>query len=92
MASNTTVVNCPSCGAKNPSDSKRCASCGASTEELGPINDEVRNKERRYQQEGFNMTWAAVALAVALAATNLAISDADAMENPSYFNLFIRNT
>ena len=50
MASNTTVVNCPSCGAKNPSDSKRCASCGASTEELGPINDEVRNKERRYQQ------------------------------------------
>ncbi len=64
MASNTTVVNCPSCGAKNPSDSKRCASCGASTEELGPINDEVRNKERRYQQEGFNMTWAAVALAV----------------------------
>lgn len=64
MASNTSVINCPSCGAKNPSDSKRCGSCGSSTEELAPINDDVREKERRYQQEGFSMSWAGIALGV----------------------------
>ncbi len=64
MASKPTVVNCPSCGAKNPSDSKRCGSCGSSTEDLTPINDEVRNEARRYQQEGFSVGWAGAAITV----------------------------
>jgi hypothetical protein len=58
------VINCPSCGAKNASDVKRCGSCGAQLEELQPINDAQRERERRYQQEGFSVGWAGIALAV----------------------------
>src|SRR5690606_5565820 len=58
------MVNCPACGAKNPSASKRCGSCGASMEALKPVRDEQRERERRYQQEGFSLVWAAIALAV----------------------------
>ena len=58
------VVNCPSCGAKNPGAANRCGSCGQTMEELKPIHDERRERERRYQQEGFSVMWAAVALGV----------------------------
>jgi ribosomal protein L40E len=58
------MVNCPSCGAKNPSAAKRCASCGTSMEALKPVRDEQRERERRYQQEGFSVMWAAIALGV----------------------------
>ena len=58
------VVNCPSCGAKNPSGAKRCGSCGAALSELQPIRDAARERERRYQQEGFSLLWAAIALGV----------------------------
>jgi hypothetical protein len=58
------MVNCPACGAKNPSATKRCASCGTSMEALKPVRDERRERERRYQQEGFSVMWAAIALGV----------------------------
>ncbi len=58
------VVNCPSCGAKNPTKAKRCGSCGSSMEDLKPIHDEQRARDRRYQQEGFSVLWAVIALAV----------------------------
>lgn len=64
MADPIKVVNCPACGAKNPESAKRCASCGASTEALKPVRDEQRERERRYQQEGFSIMWAAIALGV----------------------------
>jgi hypothetical protein len=58
------IVNCPSCGAKNAGQAKRCGSCGVSMEALKPIHDERRERERRYQQEGFSVMWAAVSLGV----------------------------
>jgi hypothetical protein len=58
------IVNCPSCGAKNSSSAKRCGSCGASMAELEPVQDEHRERERRYQQEGFSVLWAAVSFGV----------------------------
>jgi ribosomal protein L40E len=59
-----TIVNCPACGAKNPQSAKRCGSCGANTDSLKTVVDERRDRERRYQQEGFSVMWAAVALGV----------------------------
>jgi hypothetical protein len=64
MADKNTIINCPSCGAKNASEAKRCGSCGAALEELAAINDEQRERERRYQQEGFSVGWLAIALGV----------------------------
>lgn len=59
------VVNCPSCGAKNPAGAKRCGSCGASLEEdLAPVRDAAKDRDRRYQQEGFSVVWAGIALGV----------------------------
>ncbi len=63
-ASNPKVVNCPSCGAKNPTSTQRCGSCGASMEALRTPTDDRRERERRYQQEGFSVMWAGVALGV----------------------------
>jgi hypothetical protein len=73
MASNSSFINCPSCGAKNPSDAKRCGSCGATTEELAPVADENRDRERRYQQEGFSLSWAGIALGVQSVLTSVII-------------------
>ncbi|MBM4374871.1 MAG: hypothetical protein FJ095_07285 [Deltaproteobacteria bacterium] len=64
MASKPSVINCPSCGAKNPSDALRCGSCGSTLEELAPVVDETRERERRYQQEGFSASWAGISLGV----------------------------
>jgi hypothetical protein len=58
------IVNCPTCGAKNDEKVRRCASCGAAMEELGPAQQEQRERDRRYQQEGFSVVWAAIALGV----------------------------
>ncbi len=58
------IINCPSCGAKNPETARRCGSCGAPLEELKAIESDQRDRERRYQQEGFSMTWAAIAMGV----------------------------
>jgi len=58
------IVNCPACGAKNPRSARRCGSCGATTTELKPIHVDPRERERRYQQEGFSILWALIALLV----------------------------
>ena len=57
-------ANCPSCGHKNPATAQRCASCGSAMEELKAIHSEERERERRYQQDGFSVTWAFVAIVV----------------------------
>jgi hypothetical protein len=67
------IVNCPACGAKNPQSVKRCASCGAATEALKTAVDERRERERRYQQEGFSVMWAGVSLGVQAVLTSAII-------------------
>lgn len=59
-------VNCPSCGAKNspvPANG-RCVSCGASMEVLRPSRPADVDRQRRYQQEGFNLVWMLIAIVV----------------------------
>ena len=58
------VINCPSCGAKNDPSARRCGSCGATLEDLSPRGEDQRERERRYQQEGFSVVWATIALGV----------------------------
>jgi len=59
-------VVCPSCGfGKNPPGATRCASCGAKIEDLGKVKrSHAEEMERRYQQEGVNIQWLAIAFAV----------------------------
>lgn len=73
MASKPSVINCPSCGAKNPGDSTRCGSCGAPLEELAPVVDESRERDRRYQQEGFSASWAGISLGVQAVLTGVVL-------------------
>jgi hypothetical protein len=63
MAAN---VTCSSCGfTNNPAGSARCASCGAKLEGLGKLQRTREEElERRYQQEGLNLQWLGIALAV----------------------------
>jgi hypothetical protein len=64
MASASNVV-CPSCGfAKNPPGSARCVSCGSKIEALTKTRTREEELDRCYQQEGFNVQWAGIALAV----------------------------
>ena len=66
MASSKTIV-CPSCGFRNspPPANHRCGSCGAKMEALGRgIRTREEELERRYQQEGFNLTWMLISLIV----------------------------
>jgi hypothetical protein len=64
MADKPEFRNCPSCGFKNAAEAKRCGSCGTTMEELKPIQSDAKERERRYQQEGFSLAWFAVALLV----------------------------
>lgn len=64
MAPSRTVVRCPTCGARNAKNARRCASCGAAIEELKPIHSPERERERRYQQEGFSILWALIAVVI----------------------------
>ena len=64
MTERKRIINCPSCGAKNPEAAQRCGSCGSPLEELKPVQDDSRERERRYQQDGFSMLWALIALTV----------------------------
>ena len=64
MAPRAASVRCPHCGANNTKGISRCGSCGAVIEELKPIHSADRERERRYQQEGFSMMWAAISIAI----------------------------
>src|SRR5262249_50892562 len=57
---------CPSCGfQQNPPNATRCASCGSKLETLGRTHRTREEElERRYQQEGVNIRWMTIALAV----------------------------
>jgi DNA-directed RNA polymerase subunit RPC12/RpoP len=58
-------VTCMSCGFKNnPDGSKRCASCGSKLEELAKTRVTDNAEDRRYQQEGLNLSWLGIAIAV----------------------------
>jgi DNA-directed RNA polymerase subunit RPC12/RpoP len=67
MAPAKTIV-CPSCGFRNtpPPANHRCASCGAKMEAFSARGTRARDEEvdRRYQQEGFNLTWMVISLVV----------------------------
>ena len=67
MANQKTIV-CPSCSFKNtpPPPNHRCGSCGAKMEALTTRGMRSREEEieRRYQQEGFNLTWMLISLIV----------------------------
>lgn len=65
MAAAKPVV-CQSCGFQNnPVGSTRCASCGAKLEALArPVRSREEELERRYQQEGVNVRWLFIALAI----------------------------
>jgi hypothetical protein len=59
-------VVCPSCGFKNNApNATRCSSCGAKMDDVG-VRKRTREEEleRRYQQEGINMTWLVIAFVV----------------------------
>jgi hypothetical protein len=61
------TIVCPSCGFKNapPPANGRCISCGASMEQIGRVaRSREEELERRYQQEGFNLTWAAASILI----------------------------
>ena len=72
-ADNKTIINCPSCGAKNTTTAQRCGSCGGPMEELKPIHSEARERERRYQQDGFSVLWALIAMAVQIVLTGAVV-------------------
>ena len=57
-------VNCSSCGSKNVRSAQRCGSCGVSLEELKAVPAAGKANERRYQQDGFSVQWALIAVVV----------------------------
>ena len=61
MATAEKEITCPMCGFKNPESAERCRSCGAKVEEISASYSEDEARNRRYQQEHFEMKWALVA-------------------------------
>jgi DNA-directed RNA polymerase subunit RPC12/RpoP len=59
-------IICPSCGFKNttPLPKNRCVSCGAKIEDLRRTLSRQEELERRYQQEGFSVTWFGVSVVI----------------------------
>lgn len=67
MAAQEKQITCMSCGfTKNPPNATRCASCGAKLEDAASTKQKLSadSNERRYQQEGVNLKWAAIAVVV----------------------------
>ena len=64
MATKAKLTNCPNCSAKNPADAKRCASCGATMEQLRSIRSPELERQRRWQQEGFSVLWCGIGIVV----------------------------
>ncbi len=66
MAASKKSVICPSCGfGKNPPGATRCASCGATMEDISKSKRSREEElERRYQQEGISVQWLGIAFLV----------------------------
>jgi hypothetical protein len=66
MAKTGQKIICPSCGFSNtpPLANNRCVSCGAKIEEQKRSLTRQEELERRYQQEGFSVSWFAVSLTI----------------------------
>ena len=63
---NTSSMNCPSCGAKNspiPANG-RCISCGAVMEGARSARSVELEKQKRYRQDGFSVTWLLLGIVV----------------------------
>jgi len=66
MSKPSKKVICPSCGFANtpPLANNRCVSCGARIEDVKRVLSRQEELERRYQQEGFSLTWMLISLIV----------------------------
>lgn len=66
MAAQPKHVMCPSCGFKNstPLPNNRCVSCGAKIEDIKRTLSRQEELERRYQQEGFSVSWFGISVVV----------------------------
>ena len=66
MAVVSKKILCPSCGFSNtaPLANNRCVSCGAKIEDLKRTLTRQEELERRYQQEGFSLTWFGVSIGI----------------------------
>ena len=66
MAVANKKILCPSCGFSNtsPLANNRCVSCGAKIEDLKRTLTRQEELERRYQQEGFSLTWFGVSIGI----------------------------
>jgi hypothetical protein len=66
MAAVNKKILCPSCGFSNtaPLANNRCVSCGAKIEDLKRTLTRQEELERRYQQEGFSLTWFGVSMGI----------------------------
>jgi hypothetical protein len=66
MAVANKKIICPSCGFSNnaPLANNRCVSCGAKIEDLKRTLTRQEELERRYQQEGFSLTWFGVSIGI----------------------------
>ena len=66
MAVASKKILCPSCGFSNtaPLANNRCVSCGAKIEDLKRTLTRQEELERRYQQEGFSLTWFGVSIGI----------------------------
>jgi hypothetical protein len=66
MAVANKKIICPSCGFSNnaPLANNRCVSCGAKIEDFKRNLTRQEELERRYQQEGFSLTWFGVSVGI----------------------------
>lgn len=67
MASSKDQVVCHVCGFKNAPNTERCVSCGAKLEELAADYSAEEEAKRANAQQGFELKWAGISLAVYLA-------------------------
>lgn len=65
MSTQKTLL-CPYCGFKNslPLANHRCVSCGAKIEDFKRQLSRQEELERRYQQEGFSVSWFMISIAI----------------------------
>jgi hypothetical protein len=67
-------IECHVCGAGNPSEFKRCRSCGARLSELASELTEEELYARRHQPDGFELRWVFISFGLFLVAAALALA------------------